>query len=111
MLALMDNQPYRYMVDEGYEDLPDMNIHRTFFAADLRHYLRGLRRIYARHGTLQDFARSIGADRSELPSWHLVAAMNEELALANDGKSNSRCLPGNTDTTALKRVNMALRWC
>lgn len=110
MLALMDNQPYRYMVDEGYEDLPDMNIHRTFFAADLRHYLRGLRRIYARHGTLQDFARSIGADRSELPSWHLVAAMNDELALANDGKSNSRCLPGNTDTTALKRVNMALRW-
>ncbi|MGM9853551.1 MAG: TIGR02757 family protein [Muribaculaceae bacterium] len=110
MLSLMDNQPYRYMMDEGYEDLPDMNIHRTFFAADMRHYLRGLRKIYAGHGSLQDFARSIGTDRAELPSWHLVEAMNRELALANGGKSDSRCLPGNTGTTALKRMNMALRW-
>ena len=110
MLSLVDNQPYRYMMDEGYEDLPDMNIHRTFFASDLRHYLRGLRKIYAEHGSLQDFARSIGMDRAELPSWHLVEAMNRELALANGGRSDSRCLPGNTETTALKRVNMALRW-
>lgn len=110
MLALMDNQPYRYMIDEGYEDLPDMNIHRTFFAADLRHYLRGLRRIYVAHGTLQDFARNIGMSQADLPAWHLVSAMNTELALANGGRSDSRCLPGNVDTTALKRVNMALRW-
>lgn len=110
MLSLMDNQPYRYMMDEGYEDLPDMNIHRTFFATDLRHYLRGLRKIYSEHGSLQEFARSIGMDRAELPSWHLVEAMNKELALANGGMSDSRCLPGNTETTALKRVNMALRW-
>ena len=110
MLSLVDNQPYRYMMDEGYEDLPDMNIHRTFFASDLRHYLRGLRKIYAEHGSLQDFARSIGMDRAELPSWHLVEAMNRELALANGGRSASRCLPGNTETPALKRVNMALRW-
>lgn len=56
MLALMDNQPYRYVMDEGYEDLPDCNIHRTFFARNMRHYLRGLHAIYSRHATLEDFA-------------------------------------------------------
>ncbi len=43
MLALMDNDPYNYVMDEGYEELPDMNIHRTFFAKNMRHFLRGLR--------------------------------------------------------------------
>ena len=56
MFELMDWQPHRYVVDEGYEDLPDMNIHRTFFAKNLRHYLRGLHAVYSRYGTLEDFA-------------------------------------------------------
>ena len=33
-----------------------------------------------------------------------------ELRQANDGKDDSRCLPLNLKATALKRVNMALRW-
>lgn len=110
MLRLMDSQPYAYVMEEGYEELPDMNIHRTFFARDFRHYLRGLRRIYVRHGSLCEFARHEGVAQSEAPAWKLVEAMNRELAEANGGVANSRCLPGNLRTTALKRVNMALRW-
>lgn len=110
MFGLMDWEPYRYVMDQGYEDLPDMNIHRTFFAANLRHYLRGLRSIYTRFGSLQDFARHIGAGDSAAPSWLLVEELNKVLADANDGRSDSRCLPLNLKTTALKRVNMALRW-
>ena len=110
MLALMDHDPYRYVMDEGYEDLPDMNIHRTFFARDLRHYLRGLRRIYAAHGSLADFAIAEGIASDEAPAWKLVEGMNREFALANGGVADSRCLPQNLRTTALKRINMALRW-
>ncbi len=110
MLSLMDMQPYNYVMDEGYEDLPDGNIHRTFFAANLRHYLRGLRAIYARHGSLQAFARHEGIASDPLPAWRLVAGINRELREANGGVADSRCLPQNLDTTALKRVNMALRW-
>lgn len=110
MLALMDNQPYRYMMEEGYEDLPDMNIHRTFFAANLKHYLRGLRRIYSAHGTLQDFARAEGVGSYDDAPWRLAECINRELSAANNGAGDSRCLPLNTSTTALKRLNMALRW-
>lgn len=110
MLALMGHDPYRYIMDEAYEDLPDCNIHRTFFASDLRHYLRGLHRIYLRYGSLQEFARHHGINRDEAPAWALAGAINDALYEANEGIADSRCLPLNLRTTALKRLNMALRW-
>lgn len=110
MLALMGHDPYHYVMQEGYEDLPDGNIHRTFFASNLRHFLRGLRRIYARFGSLDAFAASLHLEDDEFAPWTLVEAVNHELAEANDGHSDSRCLPLNMSCTALKRFNMALRW-
>ncbi len=110
MLGLMDHQPYNYVMDCGYEDLPDMNIHRTFFATNLRHYLRGLHSIYSRFDSLEDFAASVGVRHSEAPAWLLAEAIANELTAANNGIADSRCLPGNIANTALKRFNMALRW-
>lgn len=111
MLGMMDHSPYRYMMDKGYEELDDeTNIHRTFFNRNFKHYMRGLREIYARHGSLQEFARAERIAESEFPSWQLAAAINRELCEANDGISDSRCLPQNMDNSALKRLNMALRW-
>lgn len=110
MLALMDNQPYDYVMDKGYEELPDMNIHRTFFSKNLRYYLRGLNFIYSKYGSLHDFAKHMAISSSEFPSWKLVEEMNKVFAEANNGESDNRCLPGNLQNTALKRINMALRW-
>lgn len=110
MLTLMGHDPYNYVMDQGYEELPDMNIHRTFFAKDFRHFLRGLHRIYSRKGSLADFARQEGIAYDEYPAWKLVEALNRELAAANNGVPDSRCFPLNLDNTALKRLNMALRW-
>ena len=115
MLSLMGHHPYAYMMDEGYEDLDDSgNIHRTFFNRHFKYYLRGLRRIYSRRGSLQEFGRHENIGAAELPSWKLVEGINRELAEANgdgaDSSLASRCLPQNLSTTALKRVNMALRW-
>lgn len=87
-----------------------MNIHRTFFVANLRHFLRGLHLVYTRHGSIDAFARDCGAAASEFPSWSLAGALNACFAEANAGVSDSRCLPLNLKNTALKRLNMALRW-
>ncbi len=110
MLSLMDWQPYAYVMDEGYETLPDQNIHRTFFAANLRHYLRGLHAIYKEFADLESFAVAVGAPEAEMPSWHLARAINQKLADANAGATDCRCLPLDLDKSALKRFNMALRW-
>ena len=84
MLALMDHQPYRYMMEEGYEDLPSRhNIHRTFFASDLQWYLRGLREIYRRYGTLDDFALAHGVGEDPMPAWRLVEEMQRVVSGVN----------------------------
>ena len=111
LLALMDNAPHRFVMERGFDDLPDrQNIHRTFFTDNLRHFLRGLHTIYSRHATLADFARSQSVGLSEFPAWTLADAINRQLADANGGHHDSRCLPLNMNQTALKRLNMALRW-
>lgn len=110
MLSMMNGRPYDFVMSGAFEELPDGNVHRTFFVENLRHYLRGLRRIYSRFDTLEAFAAAEGIADSELPSWQLVEGMRREFAQANGGECDSRCLPGNLDNTALKRINMALRW-
>lgn len=114
MMSLMDGKPFSYMMDEGYEDLPDdMNIHRTFFAKHLKYYLRGLKKIYDKCGSLQEYACRIDIASDEAPAWKLVEGINRSIADANSGCPSeyaSRCLPQNITATALKRVNMALRW-
>ncbi len=110
LLALMGHDPYRYVMDRGFEDLPDGNIHRTFFAANMRNYLRGLYGIYSRYGTLESYAVAVGAPQHEAPAWIIAQAINSAIAEACDGKGDSRCMPMNLDSSALKRLNMALRW-
>lgn len=112
LLALMEYRPLEYVLDEGYEELdPSVNLHRTFFARNLQHYLRGLRAVYRRHGSLQGLAAAAHIADSEAPAWTLVEALSRALAEANGTAAcDSRCLPGNLAATALKRVNMALRW-
>ena len=110
MLSLMDFQPYSYMMEKGYEDLdPKLNIHRTFFASHLQHFLKGLRRIYKENGSLDSFASANRIGEEEAPSWKLVELINKILEEEN-GEACSRCLPLNLQQSALKRVNMALRW-
>ncbi len=111
MLALMDHKPAEFILDRAYEDLrPTDNIHRTFFNANLQHWLRGLHRIFSRYGSVEGLAAHAGIAASEAPSWALADAINRELIAANDGRTDSRCLPQNLKQTALKRINMALRW-
>ena len=111
MMAIMDNSPVEYLRDGAYEDLPDdLNIHRTFFARNFKYMLRGLKRVYARHGSLNDFAARHDIAASETPAWRLLELMLGQMREANDGLSDPRCLPTNVGSTALKRLNMALRW-
>lgn len=111
MLSLMDNEPYLYVIDEGYEDMnPDMNLHRTFFGRHFQYFLRGLHSIYKDYGSLDAFASSMRVGESEAPSWQLVEEMQKVMGSVNGGAVCSQCLPVNLGQTALKRINMALRW-
>lgn len=111
LTEVMGNAPHRFVMEEAYEDLePDMNLHRTLFARNLQHFLRGLRQIYSKYPSLDAFSKAINVGEQKAPAWHLVEKINAITAEANAGRTDSRLLPQNLKNTALKRVNMALRW-
>lgn len=111
ILGLMDHAPYDYVMDRGYEDLnPDMNLHRTFFARDLQWLLRGLHAIYTRYPSLDAFAAHHNVGLDEAPAWLLTKLITEEADKASPDFKSVRTLPRNLQQTALKRINMAMRW-
>lgn len=111
LLQLMNNEPYLYLMSEEYENLdPRRNIHRTFFARDLIYFMRGMREIFRRYGSLDAFGTAMQVGDDEAPAWKLVGEMQKVMADANGGATCSQVLPTNLRATALKRINMALRW-
>ena len=111
LLDRMEGEPARWIREGEFESgSDDEKIHRTFFGRNLKHFCRGLQKILAENQTIDDFCRHIGAAQTEAPAWALAAAMNQQMAEANDGRTDSRCLPLALDSSALKRLNMALRW-
>lgn len=111
LLELMENQPARYVAEGAFEDVPDeLNIHRTFFGRNLKHALRGLRAIYRHYASLDEYASHHRVAEQAMPAWALVNHLNNDIAAANGGTTDSRFLPVNVRHSALKRINMALRW-
>lgn len=110
LLEMMHRQPENFVRSGEFESLPDANIHRTFFTANLKHWLRGLRLILERYGSVEAYAAALHIADSPYPAWELAAGLNDAMQAGNDGRRDSRCLPQNLDDTALKRLNMALRW-
>lgn len=111
LMGLMADDPYAFIMEGAWDAIPDeMNIHRTFFGRNLKYYLRGLQLVFKRYGTVEGLAAASGASESRLPAWTFVKMLGDVLAEANEGERDSRCLPVNVESTALKRVNMALRW-
>lgn len=111
LLELTENQPARWVKEGEFEAVEDsQNIHRTFFGRNLKHLLRGLRSIYAEFPSLDAFCASLCLRGRECAPWLLAEALNMRMAAANNGAVDSRCLPLNLRSTALKRLNMALRW-
>lgn len=111
LLQTLGNEPYKFVMEGDFRPMEAerTNIHRTFFTDDLAYWLRGLHSVYSKHDSLDDFAKSAGA-ASETPAWAFAQALSDVLKEANGGKANARCLPTDFSKTALKRINMALRW-
>lgn len=111
LLQLMEYDPLNWCLNDEYEHLPDtLNIHRTFFAKNLKYYMRGLKWIYSHFSTLEEFAIKNDVISTEVPAYHLALVLNRLLMHSNHGVADNRCLPTNLESTPLKRLNMALRW-
>ena len=111
LLSMLADDPARFILEGAYELIPDEeNIHRTFFGRNLKFWCRGLKAIFEKYGSVEGLAAYIKAGDSEYPAWELASGLQKELSVANGNNTDSRCLPVNIKSSALKRLNMALRW-
>ncbi|MDR0547674.1 MAG: TIGR02757 family protein [Dysgonamonadaceae bacterium] len=106
MLAKMGDSPYDFVMNEDFRALGKANIHRTFFEPDLIYLLRGFHKIFSENGSVEVFLQKQNAQNA----WDIARLLQTEMASANNGKTNSKCLPANFEKSALKRLNLALRW-
>ncbi|MDR3251232.1 MAG: TIGR02757 family protein [Tannerella sp.] len=106
MLAKLGDRPYGYVMAEEYERLGTANVHRTFFEHDMAYMLRGFRRFYSLYESMDGYMASCGN-----PSPHkLVEVLRRTAFEANGDRYDVRCYSTDLRNTALKRVNLALRW-
>jgi uncharacterized protein (TIGR02757 family) len=107
MFSKLGESPCDFVLNEGYKSLGTSNIHRTFFEPDLVYLLKGFRSILLRFD-------SIGAFLTSQPdlntAWDIAKILHSEIKKANDNTINSKCFPSNFEKSALKRINLALRW-
>jgi TIGR02757 family protein len=106
MLLKTGNNPFDYVMSKGYEKLGTANIHRTFFENDMAYMLRGIRHFYSLHESMDSYMSM----QTEHTPQKLVEALRHSAIEANEGIHNMKCYPKDFKTTALKRVNLALRW-
>ena len=106
MLAKIGNSPYDYVMSEGYKKLGTANVHRTFFENDMAYMLRGFRRFYSQYDSMDQYMSTI----TEHTPQKLVEALRLSAMEANENSHNMRCYSKDFKNTALKRINLAMRW-
>ena len=112
MFSIMNHSPFDYVMSRGYELLGKTNLHRTFFEYDLKYILNGLREIFSEYGSIEAYlSNSFKNSRSLINPWDIASIIEGKIRSANGNIPNRECarfFAG--DTSALKRVNLALRW-
>ncbi len=110
MLSLMNNTPYEFVMNKGFETLGNANVHRTFFQPDLAYMLRGFYSIYSKYESINNMVKELGIGNDSAPAWKLCKTVRELSYKANNGCYNSQCFPSNFNSSALKRINLAIKW-
>ena len=102
MFALMAPGPAAFVMAGNFRKLTYRCLHRTFFEDDLKYFCKGFRHRYRKFGSLEKIF-------AKVPDiWQGISLFREEMAAANGGRYTKHI--ANPDTSACKRMNLALRW-
>jgi uncharacterized protein (TIGR02757 family) len=110
LIRLMDNEPYRFILDAGETDYSrfDHFCHRTFNSTDARYFLYALKNIYTRHGGLRKVFEAgfhTGHD-----AFNAITMFREIFFEAGYPARTRKHVPDIRNGSAAKRLNMFLRW-
>ena len=113
LVELMDRAPHAFVMNATEQDLSTLDrfVHRTFNGVDLRHFIMGLRHVYARYGGLEEaflpvaqndplsFSAADGISLFKQRFFEPVHEQRTQKHVADPAKGSNA-----------KRINMYLRW-
>lgn len=109
MMQLMDNTPYEFVISHTPKELQLLEkfVHRTFNGIDFVEFVRALRRIYIKFGSLEKtFFSCIEENNLQRGISNFKAVFFQEI----QSERTYKHLPDPAKGSAAKRINMYLRW-
>ncbi len=109
LARLMEERPFDFVMNADAADLKHVSgfVHRTFNGEDLRHFVRGLRHVYANHGGIEQAF----LDHDAIGDMGLAIARFKQRFFepAHQPRTRKHVADPSKGSNA-KRINMYLRW-
>ena len=109
LMALMDNDPYCFIMNHKASDLKVFGAfkHRTFNLTDTLYFIQALKALFSRHGTLESFFLAPGEETIEQG---LIRFHHEFFSLEDHPHRTKKHIPTPERKSTCKRLVMYLRW-
>jgi uncharacterized protein (TIGR02757 family) len=106
IVELMGESPYEFIRDASPKEIKRLSVfvHRTFNGDDMIEYAKSLRRLYAKHESLEDYFLN---DSDELDR---ITVFRREFVKGMKSIHAVRHISNPETGSAAKRINMYLRW-
>ena len=109
MMALMDNNPYQFVIEQKEKDLKPLTsfVHRTFNGYDFSFFIKALKNLYINHDGLEgSFSNSLHSKRLD----HNIHNFRTLFFELDHEKRTQKHVADPLRGSAAKRINMFLRW-
>ena len=109
LARLMEERPFDFVMNADAADLKHVSgfVHRTFNGEDLRHFVRGLRHVYANHGGIEQAF----LDHDAIGDMGLAIARYKQRFFEPGHQPRTRKhVADPSKGSNAKRINMYLRW-
>lgn len=109
LARLMEERPFDFVMNADAADLKHVSgfVHRTFNGEDLRHFVRGLRHVYANHGGIEQAF----LDHDAIGDMGLAIARFKQRFFEPGHQPRTRKhVADPSKGSNAKRINMYLRW-
>jgi len=109
LMAMMDNDPYRFILHHREHDLKPLErfCHRTFNGTDALYFVHALKELYTRHASLEEIF--LGGPEPTVEQG-LVRFHHEFFRPPDHPHRTRKHLPTPERKSTCKRLNMYLRW-
>lgn len=111
LMKLMDDSPFEFVTQHTTRDLKvfDKFVHRTFNDTDCKFFIRSLKNIYEKHGSIEP-AFSNGLAESDLTIKNAIVHFRQEFLKPTHQKRTEKHISNPLANSSAKRLCMFLRW-